>query len=193
MLEYITINHHRFYKTPYRNLYISRSGDVVSDFNGKGLFKERTPLIDHDGYAFTGVWAKNKKGKEVRRNRYIHRIMAETFLGKRPKGFVVDHRNHNKLDNSIKNLRYIEAIDNIVRSHLNIRPKLKIECKLILNRNHYIFSSIRKMVEFLGLTRRHYDRIKSKLYKQVAGYEIISFEEVDSNRIILKLNHVSND
>lgn len=44
-------------------------------------------------------------------DQYIHDINAEYFLGKKPKGYVVHHKNENKLDNSFENLEYMLDAD----------------------------------------------------------------------------------
>ena len=51
-------------------------------------------------------------------DQYIHDINAEYFLGEKPKGYVVHHKNENKLDNSFENLEY--KLDSIHRKeHIN--------------------------------------------------------------------------
>lgn len=43
---------------------------------------------------------------------YIHELVAETFIGKRPTGMVIDHINRNKQDNHVRNLRYCTRLEN---------------------------------------------------------------------------------
>lgn len=45
----------------------------------------------------------------------VHSMVALAFIGKRPKGYVVDHIDSNKSNNSASNLRYITSADNILR------------------------------------------------------------------------------
>ena len=44
--------------------------------------------------------------------RYIHRLVAEAFLGGIPKGSVVNHKNHDKLDNRLENLEVVSRAHN---------------------------------------------------------------------------------
>ena len=50
------------------------------------------------------------------RKRYVHQLMAETFIGPRPNGCVVDHINRVKGDNRIENLRYVTQSENLANS-----------------------------------------------------------------------------
>lgn len=43
---------------------------------------------------------------------YVHVLVAATFLGKKPDGHDVDHRNTNRKINSVDNLRYLTIKDN---------------------------------------------------------------------------------
>lgn len=50
--------------------------------------------------------------KGSRRTLYIHRAVALTFLGPRPKGYVIDHIDQNRANNRVDNLRYISYSEN---------------------------------------------------------------------------------
>jgi hypothetical protein len=43
---------------------------------------------------------------------YIHHLVAETFIGKRPEGLVIDHIDGNKHNNRADNLRYLSNVEN---------------------------------------------------------------------------------
>lgn len=46
------------------------------------------------------------------RTMYIHKAVALTFLGPRPKGCVIDHIDKNRANNRVDNLRYITYSEN---------------------------------------------------------------------------------
>lgn len=43
---------------------------------------------------------------------YIHHLVAETFISKRPEGLVIDHIDGNKYNNRANNLRYLGNLEN---------------------------------------------------------------------------------
>lgn len=51
--------------------------------------------------------------------RYIHHIVAEAFIGKRPVGMDVLHDNDKGMDNRLQNLRYGHALDNMEDARKN--------------------------------------------------------------------------
>lgn len=85
-------------------------------------FKERIlkPSPDEWGYPQVGLRGRTFK---------IHRIMAVTFLGKRPKGYVVRHKDGNPQNNMLSNLEYGTPSQNVMdcysyRGYLSKTQKL---------------------------------------------------------------------
>src|SRR5437660_1243602 len=67
------------------------------------------------GSLTTGYRTLNLHRPDEKGTLYIHREMAKLFLGKLPaKSQYVIHRNHNKLDNNIKNLRWA-TLDEMIK------------------------------------------------------------------------------
>ena len=62
-----------------------------------------------------------RNGKEVRQRRRTGLLFHHAIMGKPPKGKVVDHRNHNGLDNRKGNLEFVTQAQNQqnVRSNRN--------------------------------------------------------------------------
>lgn len=62
-------------------------------------------------------------GKSV--NKYIHRLVAETFIGEIPKTHQVDHIDNNTVNNNLSNLRIITIAENAgKKGENNIKSKL---------------------------------------------------------------------
>lgn len=59
----------------------------------------------------------------LRKNIYVHRLVADTFLGVKPKGLVTDHINGDKYDNRLCNLRYVTTRENIWSSEKARTPQ----------------------------------------------------------------------
>ena len=72
-----------------------------------------------NGYAYVSL---RKNGK--RKHFYVHRLVAEVFLGKPGNnGSVVDHLDHNRRNNAVGNLEWVTQKENINRSkHLMRHP-----------------------------------------------------------------------
>lgn len=83
---------------------VSDEGEVMSmNYAKSGLPGIMKPSI---GRGYLGVELCDQR-------RYtIHRLVCEAFLGPRPAGMQINHKNGNKLDNRLENLEYCTASEN---------------------------------------------------------------------------------
>jgi hypothetical protein len=91
------------------------------------------PTLMQIGYLSVALSVKNGK---VSRH-YVHRLVAQAFLGPLPKGMVVNHINHQKIDNRAANLEIIPRSSN--GSHwasLGRSPKTKKIATGVCGRGH---------------------------------------------------------
>lgn len=174
----MVFNNEIFYETKYKNYYVSKTGKFLS-CTRLGIKLYTNMYIDLSGY-YKPILSYYENSKRIVKRIYLHKLVAETFLGDKPKNFVIDHINYNKLDNNITNLRYVSNEFNLSRSHKNVKPKLKMRTFITLNGFQYIFSSITKAYKFLNLNRHQYERIKNGAM-HVKNYKIISWEERNKN------------
>ena len=81
---------------------VNRAGEV---FGPRGKLK---PTLLRVGYLSVAFSLGNRKVKRV----YVHRLVAEVFIGSIPSKSVVDHINHDKTDNRLENLRIVDRSAN---------------------------------------------------------------------------------
>ena len=75
--------------------------------NWKGMKPLSFSRTKH-GYLQVHLWANNKS-----RVSYIHRLVAEAFIGPCPSKYQVNHINGDKSDNRVSNLEYLSGVDNM--------------------------------------------------------------------------------
>lgn len=86
-----------------------RRGKLWQNSNKDGSIKVG-PYGNH-GYRRVSLCEENKKYSVL-----LHRLIAETFLGPCPDGYVVNHRNADKANNGIDNLEYVTPADNVIHA-----------------------------------------------------------------------------
>ena len=96
---------------------ITKNGKIYSRRYNRHPLTERVQKVDKRGYC--AVTLKNKTYK-------VHRLVAEAWLGKCPKGLEVDHIDRNKLNNSIDNLRYVTKSENCYNRHTSTNTKYNL-------------------------------------------------------------------
>jgi hypothetical protein len=116
--------HPEKFQTMYEHIFVTQCGRVFTKDRIKHSFSRgRSPYSceikgqelktrkDKDGYLrFNTVIA----GKHT--TLLVHRLMASTFLGHTPKGYVVDHIDRNKINNKTENIRYATHKTNVRNS-----------------------------------------------------------------------------
>ena len=118
---------------------VSICGQVKNVITNKIL----NPWIGNYGYYCVGLY-KNKNKKDY----LIHRLVANAFIPNIKNDEFIDHKNNNKLDNTISNLRWVTKQQNSFNSLLSSKntsgikgigyneKNLKWECYLRFNYKH---------------------------------------------------------
>ncbi|WJJ55317.1 hypothetical protein QB910_000073 [Dabrowskivirus KKP3916] len=104
--------------TAHRKVFVRQDGELLKQVKGtpwyvtnlgrimttRGQGWEKKFTLSRNGY-----YMVNYKGK----NYYVHILVAEAFLGERPDGFEVNHKDGNKKNNHVDNLEYVTKSENI--------------------------------------------------------------------------------
>ena len=148
-------------------LAINREGTLVYDLrenkfilirNNVGGFKYKTVTI-------------NDNGRFI--NRTVHRLVAEVWIpnGNYVENYIVDHIDGNKVNNSVKNLRWVSSNINVGRHSNNNDKHLDYRYGLmnVENGKIYYFVSLAKLGDFLGLDKRTLNSRPLPFYTEVNG------------------------
>lgn len=81
------------------------------------LIKGKPLTATDNGYGYLIV-SLNKNNK--RKNHYIHRLVAEHFIGKIDEGYVINHKDYDKYNNTADNLEIVTQKENIIHSIPNM-------------------------------------------------------------------------
>lgn len=81
-----------------------RKGYAINRIYGGGIV---TPTPNGKGYVIVRLCAKKQK------NRYIHSLVLESFVGPRPKGCEAAHNDNNRSNNLLSNLRWATKKENM--------------------------------------------------------------------------------
>lgn len=89
----------------FKGYYVTTNGRVWSDKSKRYL----KPSVKPEGYCYYTMVSDNG----AKQKRYAHRLVAAAFVGPCPDGHQVNHKNGDKTDNSVENLEYVTAGDNL--------------------------------------------------------------------------------
>ena len=87
---------------------VSDAGRVRRSRGGQGATAGRVlrPLVQR------GYFAVTLGDQGVQEHCYVHLLVSSAFLGPRPEGMEVNHRDGNKLNNHVWNLEYVSHLGN---------------------------------------------------------------------------------
>lgn len=106
-----------FYKVSNKGTVKSLSRTFLRNGKYPSLLKEKflNAYPDTGGYLTVGLMQNNMK-----KNRTVHQLVAESFLNHTPCGhkLVVNHINFNKTDNRVENLEIVTQRENANQKHL---------------------------------------------------------------------------
>ena len=95
---------------------------VVRGNNSSYYKKEQDIKATDNGYGYLIV-SLNKNA--IRKNHYVHRIVAEAFIPNPDNKAQVNHLDHNRKNNNVDNLEWVTCAENIRYSaHLQKKPRL---------------------------------------------------------------------
>ena len=136
----------------YERYTINRNGDIFDTKRNKYL----ATWVDTVGYK--QCYLRDQSGK--RHSKRIHRLIAKAFIENPNNLPQVNHKDGNKLHNSIDNLEWVTNSDNTQHGYDNNLYKFKSRCHAINvyeKPNHKFFKrykSIRSMCEELHINRK---------------------------------------
>ena len=107
------------------NLGIVYSTKVSPRYNPKGEMRILRPRTHPSGYMYIGCF-KGKGPNKVRLWRRVHRVVAQTFIGKIPKGMEINHLDGDKHNNNVNNLEIVTRQQNITHYHTITKPKRNV-------------------------------------------------------------------
>ncbi|RZT96639.1 HNH endonuclease [Ancylomarina subtilis] len=144
----------------YRNSVYYFSRDALSYNIKTGLMMK--PSINGGGYLKLDLWID-----KIRKQEYLHRIVAEIYLGECPEGYLVNHIDFDRTNDNIENLEYVSAEENTIHSIERIVEKRrKITNEQILEFKEYLRENPKKInykyfMEKFNVCRRTLYNIKT--------------------------------
>lgn len=94
----------------FKNYEVSKNGEV----RHKDSKKIRKFRLDKNGYHRINIFYDGKINTVL-----AHRLVYETFLGERPDGMTINHKDLNKINNCVSNLELITASENTTHGFRN--------------------------------------------------------------------------
>lgn len=101
---------------------MSRWGHTVERRMGGKIL---SPLDNGKGYLVVGL----RSADGVRRNFYIHRLVAEAFIERKKGSDYVNHKDFNTKNNSIDNLEWVTQRENVLYSVHHMRKPRQAKSK----------------------------------------------------------------
>lgn len=138
---------------------VNENGTVIRNVKSKRHLK----CFKKSHNSKTEYWCTQVNIKGKIKKVFLHRVVAECWIGERPDGFQVDHIDRNSLNNDYRNLRYVtksqqminrdyEKFKHIIMKNLSIRNKGIVNPVSLKDKNGTIkeFPTAKKAAKFLS-------------------------------------------
>ena len=180
----------------FENYSVSNFGNIKNNKTNRVL----KPGITNQGYYYVILY---KDGKTYTKK--IHKLVGETFIANPHNKQCVDHKNNNKLDNNVSNLRFCTQQENCMNSKLSSKNSSNykgISFSKLFNRwNAYI--KINGKMKNLGYFKNIEDAVNARVEKaqELFGEYINSCEKEininlnipDNTKVNLNINIKPNE
>ena len=100
------------------------SRKISKRYNPYGDMRVVRPRKHPSGYLYVGLYIGAGKNKK-RLWRRVHRVVVEAFINKIPTGMDVDHKDGNRHNNNVTNLRIVTHSENMLFGYERKRNKTK--------------------------------------------------------------------
>lgn len=162
--------------------YINEDGVVYSIF-GSRLLKPQSWKAD---YAHYMLKMNTEKGRYTEKT-YVHQLVADSYLGKKPRGLVVNHIDNNYRNNKASNLEYITQLENLSKDkskRMTAEEATKVYLKYMLNVDS--FNSVEVALEHDVSVQSVHSVIHKLTYKDLTDAlddELDSLEVIDGSLV----------
>ena len=140
--------------------YITPTGVVYKDYGNGLFFPKRNFINKHNGYVYTGITYPNGN-----RQRRVHILVAESWIPNPENKPIVMHKDNNKQNNSIDNLKWGTVSENTKQAYNDGLAKNDegfedsqshpvVVYDVITNKPIKIFGSCRMCAKELGIAIR---------------------------------------
>lgn len=89
---------------------VNADGTIFRNARSKRCLK----CYKHSHNSKNEYWCTNVNIEKQIRKVYIHKVVAECWLGKKPEGYEIDHKDRNSLNNHYTNLRYVTRSEQMI-------------------------------------------------------------------------------
>lgn len=144
----------------FENYLVNENGVVI---NEKGIIMAAQD--NGKGYLYVQL-TKNKKCFK----KYVHRLVADAFVGN-PRGLSeINHKNENKADNRASNLEWCTHKENCLHGTRNERAGEKHQKKVVCVERKKVYASLGEAAADVGVRKTAIANCLKGLSKTSAGY-----------------------
>ena len=151
----------------YNGLYqISNLGNVYSVIHKK----IRKSYKARDGYKYVQLYAGGKM-----KHYAIHRLLLISFSGKNGENMQVNHKDENKINNTLSNLEWVTPKENNNYGTRTKRVSEKLKKRILVKTQSGIFYPVKSGKDFsekIGVTKQAIYQVLSGKNETVKGYRI---------------------